>query len=203
MFYDVEKQNHGLPLDPFKAVVTPRPIGWVTTVDAQGRVNLAPFSAFTFVSPKPPMLAISVGRKGGAYKDTGRNILESEEFVIHIADQALLGPLHQSSYEYPADVSEVDELGLATLPSKLIRVPRLAAAPIAMECRLRHVIEFGETRSRLIVGEVVMFHFRDGLVENGKIDTKSLNPICRLGGPRYATLGDIVTMQPVPQTPKA
>lgn len=183
--------------------VVPRPIAWVSTLNAGGRVNLAPFSAFTFVSPKPPMLAISVGRKAGTYKDTARNILENEEFVIHIADQALLGPLHQSSYEYEPDVSEVDELGLATLPSKIIRTPRLAAPPIAMECRLRHVMEFGETRSRLIVGEVVMFHFRDGLVENGKIDTKALDPICRLGGPRYATLGKIITMQPVPQTPKS
>lgn len=183
--------------------VVPRPIAWVSTLNAQGRVNLAPFSAFTFVSPKPPMLAISVGRKGGAYKDTGRNILAREQFVIHIADQALLGPLHQSSIEYPADVSEVDELGLETLPSAVIETPRLAAAPIAMECRLRHVIEFGETRSRLIVGEVVMFHFRDGLVENGKIDTKTLDPICRLGGPRYATLGEIITMQPVAQTTKS
>ncbi|MDX2203546.1 MAG: flavin reductase family protein [Hyphomicrobiaceae bacterium] len=183
--------------------VVPRPIAWVSTLNAQGRVNLAPFSAFTFVSPKPPMLAISVGRKGATYKDTGHNILAREEFVIHIANQELLGPLHQSSFEYPADVSEVDELGLETLPCRLIGTPRLAAAPIAMECRLRQVLEFGETRSRLMVGEVVMFHFRDGLLQSGKIDTKTLDPICRLGGPRYASLGDIITMQPVPQTPKS
>jgi flavin reductase (DIM6/NTAB) family NADH-FMN oxidoreductase RutF len=183
-------------------VVVPRPVAWVTTLSAAGTVNLAPFSAFTFVSPKPPMLAISVGRKAGVYKDTARNILATEEFVVHIADQPLLEPLHQSSIEHPPEVSEVEALGLATHPSVHVKPPRLSAAPIAMECKLRHCIEFGETRSRLLVGEIVLFHFRDGLLNNGKIESKDLNPVCRLGGPRYATLGDIVTMQPVAQTEK-
>ena len=182
--------------------VVPRPVAWVTTLSAAGGVNLAPFSAFTFLSPKPPLLGISVGRKSGTYKDTGRNILATEEFVIHIADRPLMEPMHLSSFEHPPEVSEVEELGLATEPSTLIKTPRLAVAPIAMECRLRHCIEFGETRSRFLVGEVVMFHFRDGLLVNGKIDTRALDPVCRLGGPRYATLGEIVTMQPVPQTRK-
>ncbi len=183
-------------------IVVPRPVAWVTTLSSTGSVNLAPFSAFTFVSPKPPMLAISVGRKAGVYKDTARNILATEEFVVHIADQPLLEPLHLSSTEHPPEISEVDVLGLATHPSAHIKPPRLTAAPIAMECRLRHCIEFGETRTRLLVGEVLLFHFRDGLLNNGKIETKELNPVCRLGGPRYATLGDIVTMQAVAQTEK-
>lgn len=183
-------------------IVVPRPVAWVTTLSSTGSVNLAPFSAFTFVSPKPPMLAISVGRKAGVYKDTARNILATEEFVVHIADRPLLEPLHLSSTEHPPDVSEVDVLGLTTHPSIHIKPPRLTAAPIAMECRLRHCIEFGETRTRLLVGEVLVFHFRDGLLNNGKIETKELNPVCRLGGPRYATLGNIVTMQPVAQTEK-
>ncbi len=184
-------------------IVVPRPIAWVTTVSPAGVLNLAPFSAFTFVSPKPPMLAISVGRKGGRYKDTAYNILSSEEYVVHIADRPLVEPLHLSSIEHPPHVSEVEELGLATTPSRHIKVPRLVAAPIAMECRLRHCIEFGETRSRLLVGEVVAFHFRDGLVQSGKIDTRALDPICRLGGPRYAALGEIINMQPVHQTSKS
>lgn len=184
-------------------IVVPRPVAWVTTVSVAGSVNLAPFSAFTFVSPKPPMLAISVGHKAGTYKDTARNILAREEFVIHIADRNLMQPLHLSSIEHPPEVSEVEELGLVSAPSCRIAVPRIVAAPIAMECRLRHCIEFGDTRSRLIVGEVLMFHFRNGLIENGKIDTKRLDPICRLAGPRYATLGEIVTLQSVAQTAKS
>jgi len=183
-------------------VVVPRPIAWVTSLSATGVLNLAPFSAFMFVAPKPPMLAISVGRKGNIYKDTAQNILNNEQYVVHIADSSLMNAVHESSTEHPPDVSEVDELGLATLPGERIKVPRLAAAPIAMECRFRQCLEFGETRSRLIVGEVLVFHIRDGLLQNGKIETKALDPIARIAGPRYAKLGEIVTLKPVFQTSK-
>ena len=184
-------------------VVVPRPIAWVTSLSQADVVNLAPFSAFTFVSPKPPMLAISVGRKAGIYKDTATNILHREEYVIHIADSALTHAVHESSAEFPPDISEVAELDLETVPSELIAVPRLAAAPIAMECRFRQCLEFGETRSRLIVGEVLMFHLRDGLLHNGKIETEALDPIARIAGPRYARLGDIVVLKSVFQTSKS
>ena len=183
-------------------VVVPRPIAWVTSLSATGVLNLAPFSAFTFVSPKPPMLAISVGRKGGIYKDTAQNILNNEEYVVHIADSSLMTAVHESSTEHPPDVSEVEELRLSTLPGERIKVPRLAAAPVAMECRFRQCLEFGETRSRLIVGEVLVFHIREGLLKNGKIETEALDPIARIGGPRYAKLGEIVTLKPVFQTSK-
>lgn len=183
-------------------VVVPRPIAWVTSLSATGVLNLAPFSAFMFVSPKPPMLAISVGRKGAIYKDTAQNILNNEEYVVHIADSSLMKAVHESSTEHPPDVSEVEELRLSTLPGERIKVPRLAAAPIAMECRFRQCLEFGETRSRLIVGEVLVFHIRDGLLNNGKIETEALDPICRIAGPRYAKLGEIVTLKPVFQTSK-
>ena len=183
-------------------IVVPRPIAWVTSLSASGVLNLAPFSAFTFVSPKPPMLAISVGRKGGIYKDTAQNILNNEEYVVHIADSSLMNAVHESSTEHPPDVSEVDELRLSTLPGERIKVPRLVAAPIAMECRFRQCLEFGETRSRLIVGEVLVFHIRDQLLQNGKIETEALDPIARIAGPRYARLGEIVTLNPVFQTSK-
>ena len=183
-------------------IVVPRPIAWVTSLSGSGVLNLAPFSAFTFVSPKPPMLAISVGRKGGIYKDTAQNILNNEEYVVHIADSSLMSAVHESSAEHPPDVSEVEELRLSTLPGERIRVPRLKAAPIAMECRFRQCLEFGETRSRLIVGEVLVFHIREGLLNNGKIETETLDPIARIAGPRYAKLGEIVTLKPVFQTSK-
>jgi flavin reductase (DIM6/NTAB) family NADH-FMN oxidoreductase RutF len=183
-------------------VVVPRPIAWVTSLSATGVLNLAPFSAFMFVSPKPPMLAISVGRKGNTYKDTAQNILNNEEYVVHIADSSLMTAVHESSTEHPPDVSEVEELQLSTLPGECIKVPRLAAAPIAMECRFRQCLEFGETRSRLIIGEVLVFHIRDGLLQNGKIETEALDPIARIAGPRYAKLGEITTLKPVFQTSK-
>jgi flavin reductase (DIM6/NTAB) family NADH-FMN oxidoreductase RutF len=184
-------------------IVVPRPIAWVTSLSSSGVLNLAPFSAFTFVAQKPPMLAISVGRKGPIYKDTAHNILANEEYVIHIADSPLMNAVHDSSAEHPSDVSEVERLKLETIASEMIRVPRLAAPPVAMECRFRQCLEFGETKSRLIVGEVVMFHIRDGVLNNGKVETAALDPIARIGGPRYARLGDIVTLHSVFQTPKS
>ena len=157
-------------------IVVPRPIAWVTSLSRKGVLNLAPFSAFTFVSQKPPMLAISVGRKGPDYKDTAHNILDTEEYVIHIADTPLMGAVHDSSVEHPPEVSEVEELNLETRPSERIKVPRLAAAPVAMECVFRQCLEFGEARSRLIVGEVVMFHIRDGLREQRQGRDRSARP---------------------------
>lgn len=184
-------------------IVVPRPIAWVTSLSRAGVLNLAPFSAFTFVSQKPPMLAISVGRKGTDYKDTAHNILDTEEYVIHIADMPLMNAVHDSSAEHPPEISEVEHLGLETLDCERVKVRRLAAAPVAMECVFRQCLEFGDARSRLIVGEVVMFHIRDGLVNDGKVETAALDPIARIGGPRYARLGEIVTLNTVYQTPKS
>ncbi|WP_010137684.1 flavin reductase family protein [Oceanicola sp. S124] len=183
-------------------IVVPRPIAWVSTLSGTGGVNLAPFSTFTFVAPKPPMVGFSVGRKGSTYKDTARNILTRETYVVHIADRGLMEPLHESAEEVAPEVSEAEMLGLETLPSDCIEVPRLAAAPVAMECRLRQVLEFGDTRSRFLVGEVLRIHIRDGLVRDGKIDSAELDPICRLAGPNYATLGEIRTLRAMQQTKK-
>ena len=180
-------------------VVVPRPIAWVTTVSSGGVVNLAPFSHFTFVAPKPPMVAISIGRKGEGMKDTARNILDNEEFVVHIARSTQVAALHTSAMDFPADTSEASVLGLATLPSQEIKPPRLADAPIAMECRLRHSIELGDTRNRLIIAEVILLHFAEGILQDGKIDTRKLDPLCRLAGPNYAALGEILTMPPIGQ----
>lgn len=183
-------------------VVVPRPIAWVCTRSPEGVLNVAPFSAFTFVSTKPPMLGINVGRKAGVLKDTGRNILAGGEYVVHITDTSLVQPLHESAVEHPPEVSEVDLLGLATAPSESIGVPRLTAPPVAMECKLHRAIEFGATGSQFIVGEVLVFHLRDGLARDGKIDSVTLDPLCRLGGPNYAALGRVITMRPVAQTAK-
>jgi flavin reductase (DIM6/NTAB) family NADH-FMN oxidoreductase RutF len=183
-------------------IIVPRPIAWVCTRSEAGVLNIAPFSAFTFVSNKPPMIGVNIGRKAGVMKDTGNNILSRREYVVHIADEALLHPLHESSEEHPPEVSEVELLGLDTIASDFIDVPRLAAPPVAMECRLHQSIAFGATGSEFMVGEVLAFHIREGLARDFKIDTLALNPVCRLGGPNYATLGRIVTLRAVSQTGK-
>lgn len=184
-------------------IVVPRPIAWITSLSQSGVINLAPFSCFTFVSNKPPLLGVNVGRKAGRRKDTGANIHAMKEFVVNIGDASQMVAIHESSAEHAPDVSETELLGLHTLPCSTVRVPRLADAPVSMECRLERVIEFGETGAEFIVGEVTMFHLRDGLVQDGKVDTKALDPVCRIGGPNYATLGEIVTLRRMQQTPKS
>lgn len=181
-------------------IVVPRPIAWVTTQSATGRTNAAPFSCFTFVCYSPPMIAISVGRKGDDLKDTARNIAERREFVVNIADEGLLEPLHQSSVEYPSDISEVEELGLELLPSRSIACPRIAAAPIALECCLHQTIELGSLHTQLIVGEVTHFQIRDELYKDGKIETDRLRPLGRVAGPRYTKLSEFVSMRPTGDT---
>lgn len=178
--------------------VTPRPIAWVSTGAAPGKINLAPFSTFTFVSSQPPMLGFNCGRRSGEQKDTSRNINALKEYVVNIADELLLEELHSTSENFSSDISEIDVAGLTTAPSTKIATPRLKEAPISMECVLRHVLNFGTSGSEFFVGEVVAFHIRDDLYRDGKIDTRLLRPICRLGGPNYATLGDIVTLRTVP-----
>jgi len=184
-------------------VVVPRPIAWITTTSDDGVVNLAPFSCFTFVSNKPPLIGVNIGRKAGVRKDTGANIHASGEYVINIGDATQLEAIHLSSVEHPPEVSEADVLGLATAPSRMIRTPRLADVPVSMECRLERIIEFGDTGAEFVVGEVLVFHIRDGLYRDGKVDTRELNPVCRIGGPNYASLGDIVTLRAVGQTEKS
>ena len=176
--------------------VVPRPIAWISTLSEIGKANLAPFSCFTFVSSRPPLVAASIGPRQGRLKDTPRNIMRDKEFVVNIADMALIEPLHRSSFEFPEDVSEIEQLGLATAPSRDVRPPRLIDAPINLECRLHDIIEFGELRTQLVVGEVLRFHIRDALCKDGKVDSFALDPIARLGGPHYAALGKKVTFGP-------
>ena len=184
-------------------VVVPRPIAWITTVSPAGVVNLAPFSCYTVVSTQPPLLGVNMGRKAGVRKDTARNALASGEFVINIGDDSMIEPIHLSAVEHPPEVSEAELLGLELLPGKVIAVPRLAMVPVSLECRLHRVIGFGDTGAEFVVGEVVHMHVRDGLMVDGKIDSASLHPVCRLGGPNYGTLGRVVVQPRIAQTPKA
>jgi len=148
------------------SVVAPRSIAWITSVSPEGVVNLAPFSCFTFVSNRPPLIGVTVGRKVGRRKDTGANIHATREFVIDIGDSTQIEQIHLSSTEQP---------GLRTA-SIAIGCPRLADAPVAMECRLHRVVEFGALGSEFVVGEIVQFHLREGLYRDGKVETAELLP---------------------------
>lgn len=195
---DPDPQTHQENYKLMTGLVVPRPIAWVSTLSPNGKVNLAPFSAFTFCCHKPPMITITCGLhehdRKGQLKDTVINILRNGEFVVNIANQSLLAALHASSAVYPPDLSEVEALGLQTAESATIKTPRLANAPAALECRLHSTIELGEAGDRILIGQVKMFQVADHLLRKGKVDTRELNPIARLGGPNYAVLGEIITM---------
>jgi flavin reductase (DIM6/NTAB) family NADH-FMN oxidoreductase RutF len=174
-------------------IVVPRPVAWITTVNGTGMVNAAPFSCYTFVCNRPPMLAVSVGPRGEALKDTAANIAANREFVVNVATEETLAPMHASSAEYLPHESEVRALGLATLPSSRVAPPRLECSPIAMECRLERRLDLGETRSGLLIAEIVMFHIAEALLDGNRVSVERFRPIARLGGPNYATLGRIIT----------
>ncbi|QAY95486.1 flavin reductase family protein [Methylovirgula ligni] len=174
-------------------VVVPRPIAWVTTLSPNGKVNAAPFSAFTFLSTEPPMIGFGVTHREGRVKDTERNIRSHGEFAVNIADTGMLAALHKSSEALPIEVSEVELLELELADSLRLRTPRLAGAPVSFECRAADMISFGRWHV-FVVGEILVFHIRDGLMVDGKIETAALNPIARIGGPFYAELGKITVV---------
>lgn len=177
--------------------VVPRPIAWVTSGRSPKPVNLAPFSSFTWVSQHPAMLGMTINRRADTRKDTVLNIEEDGEFVVNIADETLLAQLHASSEWMPQGTSEADALGLELASSEQVSVPRLAAAPVSMECVFDRIIEFSPTGGQFVVGRVVAWHVRDDVLAAGRIDTELLRPLGRLAGPRYASLGEIVELPPV------
>lgn len=183
--------------------VVPRPIAWVTSVDDSGRVNVAPFSSYNYVATSPPMLAINIARRavGGGLKDTARNIEASGEFVVNVATEASMELMHRCGQEYPPDVSEAEALGLPLLPSRHVRAPRLALAPVQMECRLDQKVTLGRGVNTLYIGEVVAFHLHADVYDGRRVDSVRMRPLARLGGPFYAALGEIFERPMLQQPP--
>lgn len=162
-------------------IVVPRPIAWVTTVNQDGLVNLAPFSFFNAVGADPLYLVISIGNNdAGELKDTGRNILTNREFVVNMVTEDLFDAMNISAADFPPDQSEVAAAGLETAASVHIAVPRLARAQASMECRLHSTQRLGA--NLLVIGEVVMFHVADELV-GPRLHINNFAPLGRLGSP--------------------
>lgn len=178
--------------------IVPRPIAWVSTISAAGHVNLAPFSFFTCVSHAPPMVSISVGMRDETQKHTARNILETMGYVIHVVANGMEEQMNVCAGNYPPDVNEFEEAGLDAVPADLVSAPRIAAAPVAMECRFRSVITNGVEgdQTNLIIGEVIRWHIReDVLVEDKYVDPVLLKPVGRLAGNHYCRTQDVFEMQ--------
>lgn len=178
------------------AAVTPRPIAWTATLGIGGIINIAPFSSFTFISYSPPKVLISVGPGTDRLKDTLVNVAERREFTVSAVTPELLRPMVDSSHPFEPGVSEAAELCIAMARSNEIETPFVAAAQVAMECRLDRIVEVGDDHAhRLIIGDVVCFHIADTLWRTDRIDPVAYASLGRIGGPLYVTRGEILRAQ--------
>lgn len=188
------------PLDVYKLLigcVVPRPIAWVSTVGPDGVLNLAPFSFFMGVCPDPPTIAFSSGPRAGAKKDTVRNLEHTGDFVVNVVDDTNAEPMNLTSGEYAPEVDEFALARLTAVPSTQVRAPRVAEAPLSMECRVAQILAVGRGPHSLVLGEIVRFHFRDGIFDpaTGRIDMHRLRPVGRLAGNLYTHVHDIFEMK--------
>ncbi len=177
--------------------VVPRPIAWVSTVGADGIHNLAPFSFFMAVCPDPPTIAFSSGPRDGGKKDTIRNVEHTGDFVVNVVDDPHAEQMNLTSGEYPPEVDEFALAGLTAVPGFRVRAPRVAEAPINMECRVTQIVPVGRGPHSLVLGEVVYFHLHDDVFDRatGRIELHRLRPVGRLAGNLYAHIHDIFEMK--------
>jgi flavin reductase (DIM6/NTAB) family NADH-FMN oxidoreductase RutF len=180
-FYE-PKHGHRLPHDPFKALVAPRPIGWISTVDADGRVNLAPYSFFNAFCESPPIIGFSSGGR----KDSQRNIEATGEFVANLVTRKHAEAMNLTSAPLPAGANEMEFAGLAAAPSRLVKPPRVADAPAALECKLLLTLPLKDldgrpTPNTLILGQVVGIHIDEAFLKDGRFDITLARTIARCG----------------------
>lgn len=178
-------------------LVVPRPIAWVTTLSPEGVVNAAPFSFFNVFSEDPALVVLGVQHKAdGTAKDTSRNIAGSGEFVVNVVGEAVAQAMNLTAVDFPSGEGEPASIGLELAPSTLVKPPRLADAPAALECRRTVSLMFGPGRE-LIVGEVLSVHARSGIVDPAtlSVDFDALRPVGRLAGSGYARQGDRFDMR--------
>ena len=190
MFYQPSLRDHGLRHDPFKALVVPRPIGWVSSIGKDGVANLAPYSFFNAISDRPPMLMFS----SGGHKDSLRNILDSGEFTCSIASWGLREAMNLSSATVAPSVDEFELAGLKKAPSRFVKPPRVAEAPAAFECRLWQALPLlpakpGDSAAyTLVIGSVVGVYIDDAFIQDGLVQSGAMRPLARLGYMDYAVL---------------
>jgi flavin reductase (DIM6/NTAB) family NADH-FMN oxidoreductase RutF len=179
--------------------IVPRPIAFVSSLDARGVRNLAPFSFFTGVSANPPVVLFctmvrpeDAVRRLDAHKDTLLNVIATREFVVNVVTESIVEKMNLASAQVPPEIDEFELTGLTPVPSELIKPPRVAESPVQMECRLRQIIEVSDRPSggSIVLGEVVRFHVREDLVENFRIDPEKLAAVGRMGGPTYVRTHD-------------
>lgn len=187
MYYEPGVTPHGLPHDPFKSCVVPRPIGWISTVDSQGRHNLAPYSQFQNVTFNPPVVMFSANQNtGGQRKDSVRNAEETGEFVWNMATYAQREAVNKSAEELPHGVDEFEHAGLLKLPSRKVKPMRVAGSPIQFECVYLNTLRFPGVppmgTADVVFGRVVAIHIDDAVIDGqGMLDILKIQPLARMG----------------------
>jgi len=174
--------GHGLAHDPIKAIVAPRPIGWISTVDAAGTVNLAPYSFFNAFSSRPPIIGFSSERES----DSLANCEATGEFVFNLVTEELAQVMNETSDNVPPEVDEMQMAGLAAAPSRIVRAPRVARSPAAFECKVLQIIRLHDLEGqpatgRLVLGQVVGVHIDPDYLVEGRFDTAKARPLARCG----------------------
>jgi flavin reductase (DIM6/NTAB) family NADH-FMN oxidoreductase RutF len=196
MFYEPDKRDRTLlPYDPFKAIVAPRPIGWISSISAKGEVNLAPYSYFNGVNSRANLVMFaSEGRK-----DSVNNIAETGEFVCSLATWDLRDAMNVTAAPLPHGINEMERAGLEPAPSRLVRPPRVAASPCALECKSIKIVamETADGKSidgHVVFGQVIGVHIDDRFIVDGLLDTAAMKPIARCGYDQYAVVESVFLM---------
>jgi flavin reductase (DIM6/NTAB) family NADH-FMN oxidoreductase RutF len=196
MFYEPDKRDkRALPNDPFKAIVAPRPIGWITSMSLKGEINLAPYSFFNGINSRPNLVMFaSEGRK-----DSVTFIAETREFVCNLANWDLREQMNATSAPLPRGVNEMERAGLEPAPSRLVKPPRVAASPCALECRLIKIVPIeglggAALDCHVVIGQVVGVHIDDRFIVDGVLDTAAMKPIARCGYDQYAVVEAVFSM---------
>ena len=200
MFYDATRNAHGFQYDPFKALVVPRPIGWISSLSPEGKVNLAPYSYFNAFAENPHYVAYGSGSsRSGGNKDTLRNIEETQEFVVNIATYDLREAVNATSAHVPRGTDEFALAGLTKAASTLVKPPRVAESPANFECRLYQIVPLpaddGSVEDHLVIGRVLGIHIDERFIVDGRVDTVAMRPLARLGYSEYAAIGESFRMR--------
>jgi flavin reductase (DIM6/NTAB) family NADH-FMN oxidoreductase RutF len=214
MYYETARNDHGLPFNPLKACVVPRPIGWISTISAAGVINLAPFSFFNLLTYDPPFVMFSAGlhEGDGGKKDSVRNAEETGEFVYSMATWEQRFQMNESASLTERGVDEMAATALEPLPSRLVRPPRVKGSPVHFECRLHQIVTLPghkpSSEHQLVIGHVLAVHIADGvLTPDGRVDVLRMRPIARLGYKDYCTVDSVFQMDkrtpedPLPSRP--
>ncbi len=208
MFYETEKNDHGLARPPFKSCAVPRVIGWLSTVSPDGRDNLAPYSQFTNLTFDPPYVLVSINRTPqGTRKDTLVNIEATGDFVYNIVPYALRDAMNITAVPFPPDVDEFEKAGLTKGKCELVKACRVAESPINLECKYVQTIVLPGTSKTgtvdIVIGKVVGVHIADEVIlPDGKIDMERIRPLARMGYSDYTSVEHVFELTPLNQNLK-